>query len=146
MIASVALREPKDTQFIGATKNPCLAARYINLWHTVHKERQLDNNITFYIYKEVIWENIQNSLCILPQIVEDYKGIACFKAERHHMYIQAKKDSDRQWLPCRYRLTEVDVGHIVEDWEDEWKTLVLEVEKPKTQHPEVEEVEDDEEE
>jgi hypothetical protein len=28
------------------------------LWHTVHKERQLDNNIMFYIYKEVIWENI----------------------------------------------------------------------------------------
>jgi hypothetical protein len=146
LIALVAWREPEDTQFLGAMKKPCLAARYVNLWHTVHKERQLDNNIMFYVYKEVIQMSIQNTPCILPQVVEAYKGIACFKDGRHHMYIQAKKDPEQQWLSCRYKLTEVDVGQIIEDWEDEWKTPVPEAEQSEPQQSENRRNKDDEEE
>jgi hypothetical protein len=47
--------------------------------------------------------------------VEAYKGIAHFKAGRHHMYIQAKRDPDQQWLSRRYRLTKDEVGRL-------WKT------------------------
>jgi hypothetical protein len=35
------------------------------------------------------------------------------------MYIQSKKDPNKQWLSCRYNLTYVDVGKIIEDWDDE---------------------------
>jgi hypothetical protein len=95
----------------------------------MHKERQLDNNIMFYVYKEVILTSIQNTLRILPHVVEAYKWIACFKSRRHHMYIQAKKDPEKQWLKCRYKLIEVDMGQIIEDWEDEWKTPIPKVEQ-----------------
>jgi hypothetical protein len=54
LISLVAWRERKDTQFLGVSKKPCLVERYVNSWHTAHKERKLDNNITFYVYKEVI--------------------------------------------------------------------------------------------
>jgi hypothetical protein len=49
LIALVAWREPKDTQFLGVVKKLCLVARYVNLWHTTHKERQLDNK-SHYIF------------------------------------------------------------------------------------------------
>jgi len=54
LIALVAWKEPQDTQFMLATNKPCLAMRYTNLYHTKQKERQLNNNIIFYIYNEVI--------------------------------------------------------------------------------------------
>jgi hypothetical protein len=76
LIALVAWRESKDSQFLSTTNKPCLAARYTNLWHTAHKERQLDNNIHFYIYKEAIREIIQRTPCIPPQVVEAYKLVA----------------------------------------------------------------------
>jgi hypothetical protein len=120
--------------------------RYANLWHTVHKERQLDNNITFYIYKEVIRQCIQDTPCILPQVVEAYKEVVCFKEGHHHMYIQVKRDPTQEWLTMRYRVTEEEMGHIMEDWDAEWKIPMIETEQPETQHPEVEEVGDDEEE
>jgi hypothetical protein len=64
-------------------------ARYHNLWHTTHKERQLDNNIYFYIYKETIRKCIQDTPWIQPQIVEAYKSVVWFKEDHHHLYIQA---------------------------------------------------------
>jgi hypothetical protein len=64
----------------------------------------LVNNITFYVYKEIIWQSIQDTPCILPLVVEAYKEIAHFKARRHHIYIQAKRDPNQQWMMTRYRL------------------------------------------
>jgi hypothetical protein len=32
-------------------------------------------------------------------------------------------------------LTGDEVGHIIKDWEEEWKTTVLEIEKTETQSP-----------
>jgi hypothetical protein len=58
----------------------------------------MDNNVSFYIYNETIRDNIERTLCIPPQVVNMYKALACFKAERHHMYVQAKKDLDQQWF------------------------------------------------
>jgi len=65
--------------------------------------------------------------------VEAYKDISHFKVGKLHPYIQAKRDLDQQWLTTRYRLTESEVGQIIEDWEDEWKTLMPEIENLDTQ-------------
>jgi hypothetical protein len=94
LIELLAWKELEETQFLGVVKNNFLAATYVKFWHVVHKERKLDNNITFYVYKEVIHESINNTPCILPHVVEAYKRIMCFKCRRHHMYIQAKKDQE----------------------------------------------------
>jgi hypothetical protein len=53
LITLVAWRELKDTQFFVPVKKPCLAMCDVKLWHTTHKESQLDKNIMFYVYKEV---------------------------------------------------------------------------------------------
>jgi hypothetical protein len=62
------------------------------------------------------------------------------------MYIQVKKDPMQERLIMRYKVTEEEMGHIMEDWDAEWKIPLTEIEKTKTKHPEVEEVGDDEEE
>jgi len=93
----------------------------MNLWHTAHKERQLDNNIHLYIYKESIREIIQRNPLIPPKVVEAYSLATRFKAGHHHMYIQAKKDPSQEWFPTRYQVTKEEMGHIMEDWDDYWK-------------------------
>jgi hypothetical protein len=95
---------------------PCqLAARYHNLWNSTHKVQHLDNNVDFYIYNEMIQKSIQSMLHVPPQMVEAYKPVVRFKAGRHHMYVQAKKDPNQQWFPTWYKLTEEEMGHIMAD-------------------------------
>jgi hypothetical protein len=55
----------------------------------------MDNNVSFYIYKETIRENIQRTPHIPSQVVEAYKAVVRFKVGCHHMYIQEKKDPDQ---------------------------------------------------
>jgi hypothetical protein len=66
-------------QFLDGMEKPFLAARYVSLWNTAHKHRQLDNNITFYVYKETIRHCIEYMSRIQSQIVEAYKDITRFK-------------------------------------------------------------------
>jgi hypothetical protein len=65
--------------------------------------------------------------------VEAYKEIVPFKEGRHHMYIQAKRDPNEQWLMKRDSLTRDEVGQIMEYLEDDWKTPVPETENKETQ-------------
>jgi hypothetical protein len=41
------------------------------------------------------------------------------------MWIQARKDPDKQWLKMRYCITEGDIDMIINEWDNEWKTVVL---------------------
>jgi hypothetical protein len=38
------------------------------------------------------------------------------------MWIQARKDPDKQWLQMRYCITEGDIDMVINEWDDEWKT------------------------
>jgi len=78
-ITLTAWRSPKETQILEGIHNLFSMVRYIYLCHTVHKDQQMDNNVTFYIYKENIWQCIEDMKCIPLHIVEVYKGIVCFK-------------------------------------------------------------------
>jgi hypothetical protein len=53
-IALVSWRESEETQSLEGTQQSFLEVRYVSLWHTAHKNRKMENNITFYIYKETI--------------------------------------------------------------------------------------------
>jgi len=72
---------------------------YQNLRYTAHKMHQMDMNVTFYIYNETIRMSIEGTLFLPPQVFEAYKAMECFKVGHHHMYVQAKKDPNQQWLP-----------------------------------------------
>jgi hypothetical protein len=55
LISLVIWREPEEEKtFLEGMQKPYLAARYDAFWHTMHKNIQMENNITLYIYKETI--------------------------------------------------------------------------------------------
>jgi hypothetical protein len=61
---------------------------------------------------------------IPPEVVEEYKKIANFKASRHNMWIQEKRDPEKEWLQMRYCVTIEEVQWEMKDWKEEWKVPV----------------------
>jgi hypothetical protein len=53
---------------------------------------------------------------IPPEVVEEYKMIENFKASRHNMWIQAKRDLEKEWLQMRYCVTTKEVQWEMKDW------------------------------
>ena len=111
-------------QFLEGIHKPLLAAKYVSLQHIGNKNKQLDNNITFYIYKETICQCIKDMSHIRPQLVEEYKDIVLFKEGAHDMYVQEKRYLDLQWLSMHYRLKEKYILQVVNDWDEEWRNPV----------------------
>jgi hypothetical protein len=62
------------------------------------------------------------------------------------MYVQVKKDRDQQWFPTKYKLTEDVMGQIMVDWDDKWNITPAEIGPSEKQNPQVQEIDDDEEE
>jgi hypothetical protein len=63
-----------------------------------------------------------------------------FKADHHHLYIQEKKDPREEWLAMKYRITEEDMGLIMEDWDVDWKIPSIDTEKLEMQQLDIEEI------
>jgi hypothetical protein len=70
---------------------------------------------------DAIKYTIAHTPSITAETIETYRDIVRFKEGMHHMYVQAKKDPARQWLPTHYRLTTDDLCLIANNWEVEWK-------------------------
>jgi hypothetical protein len=49
------------------------------------------------------------------EVDKENEGIVNFKASRHHIYIQAKRDPRKKWLEMRYYKTREEVEWIVKD-------------------------------
>jgi hypothetical protein len=64
------------------------------------------------------------------------------------MWIQERKDPNKQWLQLCYGIMEGDIEMAIKDWEDDWRILVLtqyipartEEEEARQEHTNVEEV------
>jgi hypothetical protein len=49
------------------------------------------------------------------EVVQETKGISRFKASRHHMCIQAARDSKKEWLEMKYCVTREEIDWIIKD-------------------------------
>jgi hypothetical protein len=67
-----------------------------------------------------------------------------FKAGCHHIYVQAKKNPKHQWLPTQYKLMEEEMGHIMVNWDEEWKIPPVEIGPSEKKKPKLYEVNEDE--
>jgi hypothetical protein len=47
-------------------------------------------------------ENTDNTWIIPQKMVSENQGISCFKASKHNMWIQDKRDPKKEWLQLRY--------------------------------------------
>jgi hypothetical protein len=92
LITLVGWQDHGDYQWMRASIRGNGSTRYANLWNTKNKSRQIDNNVTFYVYFDTIRYIIEHTPRIIAQMIETYQDIMCFKARIHHMYIYDKRD------------------------------------------------------
>jgi hypothetical protein len=78
-----------------------------------------------------IHESIANSWRITPDVVVQFRDIANFKASRHNMWIEARRDLGKEWLQLRYCVMEEDIEMDMRDWKYDWRVPVLTQEVPK---------------
>jgi hypothetical protein len=81
-------------------------------------------------YYNDLQEIISNTWRITPEVVAQYRDIASFKATRHTIWIQARKDPKKECLQLRYCIKEEDVEMAIKDWQDDWRVPVLTQDMP----------------
>lgn len=57
-----------------------------------------------------------------PVLFEQYKEIANFKANFHHVHICAKKDVEEVWYELPFFVTDDDIMQVVSNWPSDWLT------------------------
>ena len=54
-----------------------------------------------------------------------FQWIAWFAIGSHAIHVQAQCDPCKQWLPTPYKLSDVELETIVDDWATSWRELVI---------------------
>jgi len=125
LIALVAWEEPKYPSFCDR-RGKFHIARYITLWHNADPKHRKANTIIFGMYLEEMQENIVDTWRISPEVVKENEGIENFKASRHNMWIQARRDPKKKWLKMHYCITKEEVQWVIWEWLDQWKLPLVE--------------------
>lgn len=131
LIALIEWKEPPYSHFcewIGR----CRAAQYTSLGRNSDAKHRSANAGTFARYLSEMQESIVNSWRIMPDVIVQFKDIANFKASRHNMWIQARRDPGKEWLQLTYCVTDEDIEMAMRDWHNDWKIPVLTQEVPKS--------------
>jgi hypothetical protein len=58
------------------------------------------------------------------ELVQKNEGISSFKASKHHMWIQDRRDPKKKWLRMRYYTTCKDIECTIKDSSTQWKVPV----------------------
>jgi hypothetical protein len=123
LIALVGWKEPKFSSFLDR-KGKCCATWYETLWQEKDPKNQQVNNTVFSMFLEDMQQKTTNVWRIPIEVVQENEGIANFKASRHHLWIQARRDPKKKWLEMRYCTSREEVDWIVKDWPVQWKVPV----------------------
>jgi hypothetical protein len=81
-------------------------------------------------YYNDLQESISNTWRITPEVVAQYRDITNFKVTRHTVWIQARRDTKREWIQLRYCIKEEDVDMDIKDWQDDWRVSFFTQEIP----------------
>jgi hypothetical protein len=71
-------------------------------------------------------KNIAETWRISPGVVKEIEGISNFKASRHNMWIQERRDPKKKWLNMKYYITVEEVQWVIGEFPDQWKVPVAE--------------------
>jgi len=95
--------------------------RYLFLRSRLHSKHKRENGVIFEAYLCEIHKSISRSWIITPKVVARYVDITNFWATRQTMWIQPRKDPNKQWLHMCYCTTEGDIYMVINEWPDEWR-------------------------
>ena len=77
-------------------------------------------NTVFVCYAMSIHMEILRTPRLTNELFSKYEGAAKFRADLHHVFIQARADPRHRWFKLPYVVTELDVTGIVQLWPAEW--------------------------
>jgi hypothetical protein len=66
-------------------------------------------------YYNDLQERIANTWWITLEVVTQYQDIANFKVTRHIIWIQVRRDPEKEWLQLQYNIKEEDVEMAIKD-------------------------------
>jgi hypothetical protein len=124
LIAFMGWRETRYVVF-GTIPKPNHGARYLLLKARPDARNKRSSESIFEGYLRDIQEAISKRWRITLEVITWHKDIANLQATRHTMWIQVRKDHDKQWLQMHYYITEVDIDMVISEWNDEWKIRFL---------------------
>ena len=58
--------------------------------------------------------------CLPNTATSKYQRIIRFAVNPHSIYIQARRDPDKQWLTMAYKITDAELEVIIQDWLVDW--------------------------
>ena len=91
----------------------------------------MDYVIHFWVY----WEALQVAAVRVPHLsnyaTAKYQRLIQFTIGPHSIYIQARWDLNKQWLPLAYKVTDEELDALIQEWPAEWCNLVSQEELSK---------------
>jgi hypothetical protein len=118
LIAFVAWHMPEGVTFPEVEPSEPLAARFSTLWYTNDMSKQWQSNVVFHAYYQQLKRAIEAFPCMTPNTLHQYRPLAKFHADRHFIYITARRDESKEELQSYYKLTDEDMEEITKEWLD----------------------------
>ena len=76
--------------------------------------------IHFWVYWEVLQAVAVKVPYLSQSVAAKYQRIIQFTIGPHSIYIQARQDPDKRWLPLAYKVTDEELDTIFQEWLAEW--------------------------
>ena len=77
-------------------------------------------NYVFSFYMMSISYEIAKTPRLTNELFSQYDGAANFRADMHHIFIQACADKKHQWFKLPYVVNEEDIRAFIQQWPTEW--------------------------
>jgi hypothetical protein len=97
-----------------------LAARFTTLWYTSDMVKQWQSNVVFHAYYLQLKCAIESFPRMTLNTLHTYRPLAKFHADRHFIYITARRDESKEELQSYYKLTDEDMEEITKEWPAEF--------------------------
>ena len=77
-------------------------------------------NYMFTFYSMSISYEILKTSRLTNELFSQYDGAVNFRADMHHLFIQARMDKKHQWFKLAHVVTREDILAVVQQWSAEW--------------------------
>ena len=114
LITLVGWQEPTEVWFVDVPQTMLGAARYASLWELQDKASQQMLNYVYTFYSMSHSYEILKMSQLSNELFSQYDGAANFRADMHHIFIQARADRKHQWFKLPYVVTKEDILAVIQ--------------------------------
>jgi hypothetical protein len=107
---------PEGATFLEVEPSEPLVARFATLWCTNDMSKQWQWNVVFHTYYQRLKRAIEAFPRMTPNTLHQYRPLEKFRANRHFIYITARRDESKEEMQSYYKLTDEDMEEITKEW------------------------------